>query len=1065
MAGRRYDAFISHAREQDGALAGALAGGLQRLGRRWRDRVALRTFRDREAMGTEGNLPGRLHAAMDDAERFVLLACPAAAERPWVTRELGYWLETRGPTGILIVLTGGECAWDEGTNDFDRQRTTAIPAALYGQLESQPAWSDLRWVHQGQIDPATLGLRDERFADGVAVVAAGLAGVVKSTYVGEAVRRRRRQRWAAVVAGVVSVVLVAVAVSATSEAGRRRDEASAAGDLASSRALAERADAAETERLDVRLLLAVSAYDAAPTPEARAALARAVISARGIDRLLPGHAGGVADLATGPGPDGGSLVTVDVAGLVRVWDTATGELVGEPIDARADTARLDTQGRVVTVGVDLVARWYDLSSGERLAEVELGDPATAVSCDMVACDRMRVAIRDDGERVAAGTLEGQLTIAGPDGIEATATLDGPVTGIIYPPGDDGALFVADDRGIQVWSDTGEPLGAGYAHEFTGWAGLLPGGIGFSRDGDRFGFIHGDSYGNGSEMAWYDVTDATTWEWLGSTSSMAIQDLSQPVGETTPHLGAFALLPDGNGAVVATDPTPGGTPVSAVYEISSEGSWRRSAAVSRPPATVTRLAILGDDATIAVGGLDDAVLIVRPGGPGGSAGSAGSVNARLEEIAAEVGDWTGPLPDGFTSAARSPDHATLAGVYGSGSGDGSGVREVVVVDADGGVPTDDADGAVAVADPRSVTFGPSADVVVVGTGSGRVVARSRSTGATVATADLPGGPVEGLAGSPDGSWIVAITAAEVVLLDATTLARVATLVTRSGADARSDALYQAPDLGGVISSWAPGGELVFGWNELVTPAPSSDTNGPFPEQELDVESIPVFPGAEETLFGAVPPAVELDLRTDGLAATACRVANRNLARGEWDRLVEDRPYRAACPGLPAVGDELPEPLDREPTSSSGNRASPAGVPDIPEPPLDAAVPPHEPPDLPPDSSAGFPTDELDDVERYFAGYLALGALHVDWETNGPREHPYAVIGSCEDVDPLNLHDMCIGLVEESTDHAVFVALAGDPTMAYGYATRDGDGWTPTDWWTEGLGPAPPWVEDLAPYISP
>jgi hypothetical protein len=46
-----------------------------------------------------------------------------------VEREVGWWLEHRPVDRLLIVLTGGELAWDDAARDYDWKHGAAV--ALY----------------------------------------------------------------------------------------------------------------------------------------------------------------------------------------------------------------------------------------------------------------------------------------------------------------------------------------------------------------------------------------------------------------------------------------------------------------------------------------------------------------------------------------------------------------------------------------------------------------------------------------------------------------------------------------------------------------------------------------------------------------------------------------------------------------------------------------------------------------------------------------------------------------------------------------------------------------------
>jgi hypothetical protein len=49
---------------------------------------------------------------MDASRYFVLIASPEAASRPWVNKEIAYWLDNNTPETLIIVAAQGEVSWD-----------------------------------------------------------------------------------------------------------------------------------------------------------------------------------------------------------------------------------------------------------------------------------------------------------------------------------------------------------------------------------------------------------------------------------------------------------------------------------------------------------------------------------------------------------------------------------------------------------------------------------------------------------------------------------------------------------------------------------------------------------------------------------------------------------------------------------------------------------------------------------------------------------------------------------------------------------------------------------------
>ena len=103
--------------------------------------------------------------------------------------------------------------------DFDWERTTALPPNLAGVYRREPHYLDLRWARGA----TGLDLRNQRFREDVADLAAKLHGKPKHELLGEDRRRQRTVRRRLVLtASVILLLLVALAVLALRESQQRR---------------------------------------------------------------------------------------------------------------------------------------------------------------------------------------------------------------------------------------------------------------------------------------------------------------------------------------------------------------------------------------------------------------------------------------------------------------------------------------------------------------------------------------------------------------------------------------------------------------------------------------------------------------------------------------------------------------------------------------------------------------------------------------------------------------------------------------------------------------------------
>lgn len=206
----RYDAFISYSHAADGRLAPALRDGLHRLAKPLFKLRGLNVFRDQTSLSASPGLWPSIVEALSTSRYFILMASPEAAASAWVTKEVDWWCRHRETSKILIVLTKGELVWDRTRNDFDWDRTTALPRRLEGTLGDEPHWIDFRWVRT----ETDISLGHPVFRDGVGSLAAPLHGCPKDELLGEDVLRQRRVKRAAVTAFAVISLLAALAALA-----------------------------------------------------------------------------------------------------------------------------------------------------------------------------------------------------------------------------------------------------------------------------------------------------------------------------------------------------------------------------------------------------------------------------------------------------------------------------------------------------------------------------------------------------------------------------------------------------------------------------------------------------------------------------------------------------------------------------------------------------------------------------------------------------------------------------------------------------------------------------------
>ena len=196
-----YDAFISYSHAKDKQVASALQSVMQKLGKPWYRRRALRIFRDDTSLAATPELWPTIERALGELRYLVLLASPQFAASKWCGLEVRRWLDDQGPASILIALTEGDLVWDEAAGDFHWSAATPLPDALRGQFKAEPKWIDLRPYREAP------NANDVKFMEAAADLAAAVHGTPREDLLSQEVRQQRRAlslAWSA--AGVLTVL-------------------------------------------------------------------------------------------------------------------------------------------------------------------------------------------------------------------------------------------------------------------------------------------------------------------------------------------------------------------------------------------------------------------------------------------------------------------------------------------------------------------------------------------------------------------------------------------------------------------------------------------------------------------------------------------------------------------------------------------------------------------------------------------------------------------------------------------------------------------------------------------
>jgi hypothetical protein len=203
-----YDAFISYSHAKDKPIAAALQSVIQKLGKPWYRRRALRLFRDDTSLSATPQLWPSIEQALAQSRYLLLLSSPESAASPWVSKEVEYWLAHKSTDTLLIGVTDGTLDWDGKKGDFRWKPIPPLPAVLRGRFPAEPKWVDLTAYRDG-ADP-----RDGRFLDLGADFAAAIHGMPKEDLLSQEVRQQRRALSLAVGAACLLLLLAIGAVTA-----------------------------------------------------------------------------------------------------------------------------------------------------------------------------------------------------------------------------------------------------------------------------------------------------------------------------------------------------------------------------------------------------------------------------------------------------------------------------------------------------------------------------------------------------------------------------------------------------------------------------------------------------------------------------------------------------------------------------------------------------------------------------------------------------------------------------------------------------------------------------------
>jgi WD40 repeat protein len=447
----RYNAFISYSHQADSAFARAFQRGLEQLARPWNRRRALDIFRDETDLSISPELLTSICEVADQSSYFLLLASPLAATSKWVGHEVEHWASERGCRNLLIILTDGDLVWDDHNRDFDWNRTNALPQCLRGKFSGEPFWVDFRWAAK---EP-NLTLKDERFCDSVATVAAELHGMSKRDLVGEDLRQHQKFVRVKRIAQASGTVLLLGLVVATWFALQQRRRAEQRRTTVLAQQLASdsmRVLDDQPALIDLSLLLAAESMKRQPLIENNKALRRALsLHPKPLTYTAGGNVRAIAFSS-----DSRIAATAGQFDGIEIVELSTGRVLYRlPAPPGVSSLALSPHGELAAAGDYGVVGLYDVSSNSPLRELPVTEPVADL------------AFSPDGNVLAVGVnrsvriFETRSWTATPglrcdDDVRALAFSDGQIVAI----GNDSVIQCSGQKNARVRTrvDDQAPLG-------------------------------------------------------------------------------------------------------------------------------------------------------------------------------------------------------------------------------------------------------------------------------------------------------------------------------------------------------------------------------------------------------------------------------------------------------------------------------------------------------------------------------------------------------------------------------------------------------------------------------